>query len=170
MSAVVPPEATSKSGGSNGAITAGVICGAVGLLVIVGAVALFARRRKMRSRAKLLDVTGTLTEPTPFEAQSEIVASQRFPGSSMLQKHQRGMDQQENKSLLPQRAPSSSVSGGGPSMEPSTSTIDAALHPPRQDDVVWLCTQSEVEGFQRYMQDVHARGPAEDAEAPPEYS
>ena len=168
MSAVVP---TSESGKyDRGAVTAGIIVGAVVLLIIVGAVVLFARFRKMRSRAKLLDVTGTLTEPTPFEAQSEIVASQQFPGSSMSQKHQRGMDQQDNKTFLPQRAPSSSVSGGSPSMEPGTLTMDAALHPPRQDEVVWLCTQSEVEGFRRYMQDVHARGPAEDAEAPPEYS
>ena len=144
---------SSSSNGNNiGAITGSAIGGAVALFVIVGLVVWFVRRRETRCHASLLDVTGTTVEPTPFEEQPDTGAPQEPLDRYIPQNRPRSTERLESESLLPSLGPPSTASSGGPS-----------VHPGGQEEVLWLCTRSEVEGFRGYMQNVHS-------EAPPEYS
>lgn len=141
----------------------------MGLLVLVGGALWFFRRRKTQKPASLLDVTGTRTEPTPFEGQPEIVVSPQSPQSPVVyapEKRRREMEQRESVPLL-HTAPSSTASGGGTSAIPGPSTTSSASYQSRQDELVGLRT--EIEDLRRIMLNVHIEAP-EGSEAPPEYS
>lgn len=166
------PGGDSNKGGSHatdvGAIVGGVVGGVVGLLVLLGAALWFVRRRKAQKPASLLDMTGTRTEPTPFEGPPEIVVSPQSPaGYIVSEKRRREMEQRENVPLLPSTAPSSSASGGSTSAPPGDSTISSVSYRSRQDELVGL--RSEIADLRRIMLNVQVERP-EGSEAPPEYS
>lgn len=167
------PGSDSSNGGSGhthvAAIAGGVVGGVVGLLVLVGAALWFVRRRKTRKPASLLDMTGTRTEPTPFEGPSETVVSPQStqsPAAYLPEKRRREMEQRESAPLL-NTAPSSTTSSGTTSVPPGPSTSSSTSYQSRQDELVGLRT--EIEDLRRIMLGVHMERP-EGSEAPPEYS
>lgn len=139
----------------------------MGLLVIAGVVLWSVRRRNMRKHAGLLDMTGTMTELTPFEEHPATVTS---PVGYVSKQQRREMERRGNVLLLPSTPFTVVGDGDSSAVQSGTSPTHTTSYLPRQDGLVWLRTDSEVEGFRRFMQNVHVGRLAEDDEAPPEYS
>ena len=173
-SASESPTSSSHSRGSDhgnvGSIIGSAIGGVVALLVLGGAALLVVRRCKAQKHASLPDMAGSMTEPIPFEWQSEAIMRSPFPVGYISEKQRRGMRRhsQDNVLLSPPTGPSLSASGGGPSVEPGNSDIGSTEYRSQRNHLNGL--RADIEELRRIMLNfVHMESP-ERSKAPPEYS
>ena len=168
------PSATASSdnghrhGSDVAAIVGGIVGSIVGLLVLVVGALWIVCGCKRRKPASLLDMTGTRTEPTPFEGRQEIHVSRqslRYLASYTTEKQRRKMEQEN--AALPLTTEPSVASSGVTSAPPGPSTTSSASHQARQDELVVLRT--DIEDLRRIVLNSHIELP-EGSEAPPEYS